>query len=54
MFKKSKIKIKEQKAKIAMKNCMFFGTSILKAFCMDFGRVLGSQILGLEAENLAK
>ena len=24
-----------------MKNGMFFGTSILKAFCEDFGRVLG-------------
>ena len=27
----------------SMKNCMFFGTSILEAFCKDFGRVLGSQ-----------
>ena len=31
-----------------------FGTSILKAFSIDLGRVLGGQNLGLEAKNLPK
>ena len=28
-----------------MKNCTFFGTSILEGFCKGFGRVLGTQNL---------
>ena len=44
IFKKSKIKIKEQIAKNAMKICMFFGTSILEAFWMDFGGLWEPQI----------
>ena len=54
IFKKSKIQIKEKIAKHGLKNCMFFGIWILKAFWVDFGRALASQNLGLEAKNLPK
>ena len=54
VFKKVKMKLKEKIYKNALKNCTFLGTSILKAFWMDFGRVLGGQNLGLEAKNLPK
>ena len=35
---------KEQTEPKSMKNCMLFGSPILKAFGMDFGRFLGGQI----------
>ena len=44
IFKKSKIKIKEQKSKNVMKNCMFFETSILEAFGMDLEWVWEAKI----------
>ena len=46
--------IEDKNQRTKNQNCMFFGTSILKAFCMDFGRVLGGQNLGLEAKKLQK
>ena len=54
IFEKSNMKIKEQITKNAMKNSMFFGTSILETFWMDFGWGSGSQNLGLDAKNLPK
>ena len=41
IFKKSRIPKKTKFRQKSMKNRMFFGTSILKAFWLDFGRVLG-------------
>ena len=41
IFKKSRIPKKTKFKQKSMKNRMFFGTSILKAFWLDFGRVLG-------------
>ena len=54
IFKKSKIQIKEKIAKHGLKNCMFFGTSMLNAFWVDFARFFASQSLDLEAQNLPK